>query len=331
MMIRSIAVKLSALYLLIIMVISIGFSVAIYNISAREIVRSTPNTVMFKPITLMQDGVDIKSFRDEWLAASQNALRYKLIWLNIGTLIVGAGLSYFLARRTLRPIEEAFVAQGRFTADASHELRTPLTAMRTSIEVGLRNPKLTLRDSKLLMQGTLEEIQKLSNLANGLLKLTRATGQQQAEQVIDISKVLEESNSQLKLAAANKDITVVLPKNTMQVLGDAISLKELFVILLDNAIKYSGQHTTIDVTARQQNRTAIIAVSDQGRGIKASDVPHIFDRFYRADSSRSRDHIEGYGLGLPIAESIAEAHDGSIEVKSTPGEGSTFTVRLPLA
>jgi signal transduction histidine kinase len=317
------------------MALSIGFSVAIYNISVREIVRSTPQGLSFKPIAVVQgpNGLDIKTFRDEWLAASQSALLGKLVWLNIGTLVVGAAVSYALARRTLKPIEEAFIAQGRFTADASHELRTPLTAMRTSLEVGLRNPKMTLKDSKQLMRGTLDEIQKLSTLANGLLKLTRSDGQEMPKDEVDISIVLEESKHQLQLAADNKHITIttIPAEGPILVAGDAISLKELVVILLDNAIKYSDEQTMITLSAVEQGKQAVITVEDQGQGIKASDIPHIFDRFYRADTSRSRDHIEGYGLGLPIAQSIAQAHGGTISVKSTPSDGSTFIVSLPLA
>lgn len=333
-MIRSVAIKLSLLYLAIVMALSIGFSVAIYNISAHEIIRNTP-VALDGPHGLYSgttERLDFENFRDELLNASQHSLQQKLILLNVVTLIIGAAVSYALARRTLQPIEDAFEAQGRFTADASHELRTPLTAMRTTIEVGLRNPKLTLGQSKTLMQGTLEEIQKLSTLATGLLKLTRQRSGEMPSDPVNLATIAAEAMAQLALAASNKQIKIDNQTHKLTVLGDALSIKEVVVILLDNAIKYSGPDTTITLRTQAQNKFGTISVADQGEGIKASDLPHIFDRFYRADASRSRDHsVEGYGLGLSIAKNIADAHDGAIDAESTVGKGSIFTLKIPLA
>lgn len=329
-MIHSVALRLSLFYLAIIMALSIGFSLVIYRVSADELGKVVQPP---KDIVTMVD----EPWRSNFVAArlaqsemSRNNLRGNLIFLNIGTLLLGAIGSYALARRTLQPIEEAFEAQGRFTADASHELRTPLTAMQTSIEVGLRNPNLTLKNSKELLQGTLEEVGKLSRLSNGLLKLTR-NAQDMPKKPVSLPDIAKETILQLELAASQKKITLTNTVPKLTVWGDDISLKEVLVILVDNAIKYSGAHTTVTISGRQQGKLAFIMVQDQGQGIKASDTVHIFDRFYRADSSRSRDRSEGYGLGLSIAKKIAEAHGGNIEVKSTPGEGSTFTVKLPLA
>jgi two-component system sensor histidine kinase CiaH len=329
-MMQSVAVRLTLFYLAIIMALSIGFSVMIYRLSYREMVRSLPQGGV---IRLLEPGsfTDFAELRSRQIEESDRRLRTNLVLLNIGTLIVGAALSYGLARRTLRPIEEAFEAQGRFTADASHELRTPLTAMQTTIEVGLRNPKLTLRESKELLSGTLDEVKKLSSLSNGLLKLTRSNGRDIPKRRVRMNKVAEDAVAQLELAAKNKGIAVVNNVGGQVVLGDDISLKELIVILLDNAIKYSGSGTKITLQSRSQGKYVYVMVSDEGAGMKATDVMYIFDRFYRADQSRSRDRVEGYGLGLPIAKQIAEMHAGTIDVKSKLGEGSTFTVKLPLA
>jgi signal transduction histidine kinase len=131
--------------------------------------------------------------------------------------------------------------------------------------------------------------------------------------------------------ASQKLITVVNQVEDFQIVGDKASLVELLVILIDNAIKYSEPKTTIKLTTRKSNQFVSLAVTDHGQGIKASDLPHIFDRFYRADFSRSKTKTNGYGLGLSIAKKIVDAHGGKIEAKSTLGKGSTFVVRLPLA
>jgi signal transduction histidine kinase len=272
----------------------------------------------------------LETVRLEQVATARHNLMSNLIMLNIGTLAIGAVISYGLARKTLQPIEEAFEAQGRFTADASHELRTPLTAMQTSIEVGLRNPKLTLAGSKELLQSMLDEVQKLGSLTNGLLKLTRNNGQDMPRQPVNLADIAAEAVSQLELTATQKHIQLENIVEQLTVPADGVSIKEALVILLDNAIKYSTADTTITLTGKQHGRFALLSVIDQGQGIKATDMAHIFERFYRADSSRSRDRVEGYGLGLSIAQKIAQAHGGSLEAKSRPGEGSIFTLKLPL-
>ena len=328
-MMRSAAVRLTLFYLAIIMALSIGFSISIYRISDRELNRSLPHDLINGPFVVNTDD-SFEQFRQQRLQEGRANLRNNLILLNVGTLALGAMVSYALARRTLEPIEEAFEAQGRFTADASHELRTPLTAMQTTIEVGLRNPKLTLPQSKKLLEDTLDEVKKLSSLSNGLLKLTRRNGQDIPKERVKLKEVTAQSISQLQLAAKNKKISLQDEVGNQEVLGDAVSLKELTVILLDNAIKYSGEDTTVTVSSALRGKFVELSVADHGVGMKEIDKQHIFDRFYRAESSRSRDHhVEGYGLGLSIAQNIAEAHNGTIDVQSKLGEGSVFTVKLP--
>jgi len=328
-MIHSAVVRLTLFYLAIIMALSIGFSLVIYRISSEELTRTvkTPGVISFLDRQTVR--TEFEDFRDMQLQESNRKLQQNLVLLNAGTLALGAIVSYALARRTLQPIEEAFEAQGRFTADASHELRTPLTAMQTSIEVGLRNPKLTLAGSKALLTSMLDEVKKLSSLSNGLLKLTRSDNGHFPKEPVVLQEVAAEAVAQLQLAAGNKDITVHNDVQAQQVLGDALSLKEALVILLDNAIKYSPSNTTMTVASRRQGKQVLLSVADHGQGIKAMDLEHIFDRFYRADSSRSRHQVEGYGLGLAIAQKIAEAHGGTITVQSSLGEGSTFTIKLP--
>ena len=126
-----------------------------------------------------------------------------------------------------------------------------------------------------------------------------------------------------------KKISLKTDIKDLAVHGDRDSLVDLVSILLDNAIKYSSKNGQVSLSVGKKDKSAVLIVKDNGQGIRAVDLPHIFDRFFRADSSRSKDSSDGYGLGLAIARKIADLHDASLEVKSTVGKGSTFTVRLP--
>jgi signal transduction histidine kinase len=313
------------------MVLSLVFSTILYRISTNELDRGLRHPPPSVRVVGLDGPITYEQYRQAQLDESRVRLKIRLVLFNLGTLAIGGGLSYMLARRTLEPIEEAMEAQGRFISDASHELRTPLTAMQTQVEVGLRNPKLKLPEAKELLKSTLEEVGKLRDLSNGLLRLTRSNGKDMPKQPVDLAKVASESINQLETAAKVKDISIDNKVEKVVVLGDHQSLKELVVILLDNALKYSNENTAITLSAAQTPKQAILQVTDQGRGIKALDLEHIFERFYRADTSRSKERVEGYGLGLSIAMKIVEAHQGSIEASSKLGEGSTFTVKFPLA
>ena len=328
--------KLTLFYVLIVMVISVGFSVAIYQISSEElgrglgrqtgILRDFPMNVPTSRNPIIQDLENIKL---QQLEESSNHLQRNLIYFNLLILILSFIISYFLAKRTLKPIEEAMGAQNRFTADASHELKTPLTAMRTEIEVSLRDKGLKISDAKKLLGSNLEEIAKLESLSNALLKLTKLEEEIKLEfKELALSEIITEAFEKVESLAADKNIEFETKFKEVPVRGDRQSLVELFVILLDNAIKYSPKKSKISINIKQEKKHATVSIKDRGIGIKASDLPHIFERFYRADQSRSKEKTDGYGLGLSIAKRIVELHDGEISAKSSPGKGSEFIVKL---
>ena len=331
-MFRSATFRLTLWYLLIIMVISVVFSVAIYEVSTRELRASLRRqAVIYQSLPWYQNGAPdypVQSL-DQQLAAAQNRLRVNLVLLNLAILVGAGGAGYFLARRTLRPIESALDAQSRFTADASHELRTPLTAMRTEIEVALRDTKMAPDQARGLLASNLEEITKLEVLSAGLLKLAQHAGSLPLEPC-STETVAAAAVGRLDKALEQRHIIIDNQVKDIKVLGDQQSLVDLIAILLDNAIKYSPPKSTIELASGIRGRQGYISVQDQGQGISASDVPHIFDRFYRADTSRNKEQTSGYGLGLSIAKQIVEAHKGSIEVRTVAGKGSTFSVLLPL-
>jgi signal transduction histidine kinase len=197
--------------------------------------------------------------------------------------------------------------------------------------VALRNKSLNVAESKELLSSNLEEISKLEALSNGLLKLAQHDQNKLPKETVEVKPVIASAVARLDTVMKQREMKLKQQLTDFKVTGDSESLVELLVVLLDNAIKYSEPKTTVTISTRTHGHYGYLSVADQGRGIKASEIPHVFERFYRADDSRSKTQTDGYGLGLSIAQKVAEAHDGVISVQSTPGKGSTFTLKLRLA
>lgn len=331
------SVRLAAFYLGIIMLISLFFSVNIYQLSIGEFDRG------FHPPTATEDGgpnfnmlpprlrTQFIQQQDYIYQEAKDRVFNRLVATNIFILVGGGALSYYLARRTLRPIEEAHAAQSRFTADASHELRTPIAAMQSEIEVTLMDPKLTLGKTKKVLVSNLEELVKLTALTEGLLKMAQLENGEMPTTEFAVSEATQAAVSRVLPAAEAKRINVLSDDNTdVKVNGDQAGLTEAIVVLLDNAIKYSPEKSEVNLKVETSKSSVLIHVIDKGMGIKPQDINHIFERFYRADSARTKSETEGYGVGLAIAKNIVELHGGQISVESQPKKGSTFTIELPL-
>jgi len=240
---------------------------------------------------------------------------------------LAAVLNQMIAR-----LDESFQNTARFTADASHELRTPLTIIRGELEAILLDRKLEpdLRDS---LASLLEEAERLVRIVESLFALSRLdSGEAQTERVrFDLAKLAETTAEQMCLLAEVKHIDLVYEtSHCVEIEGDRSRLKQVVVNLLDNAIKYTPEHGRVSLAVRSQNGSALLEVSDTGPGVSETALPHLFERFYRADEVRSRE-IGGAGLGLSIVQSICAAHGGSASAANTPPSGSRFTVELPLA
>lgn len=230
-------------------------------------------------------------------------------------------------------LEEAFSRITRFTADASHELRTPVALVRTTAEISLRRSRSEAEYREALSQ-ILSESERTSALVEKLMQLARAdAGFEFLERVrVDLAGCLAEVCRAGRTLAEEKGIIFQeeLPKAEIFIAGDPHALHRVFLILIDNAIKYTSTGGRVAVSLTADAQSAIVQIQDTGIGMGAEDLPHIFERFYRADKARSREQ-GGAGLGLSIARWITEAHGGSIQVQSTPGSGSVFKVRLPLS
>jgi heavy metal sensor kinase len=232
----------------------------------------------------------------------------------------------------LERIEGAFRRVTEFTADASHELRTPIALVRTTAELALRKRR-TEGDYRGALEEILNEAERTTGLIENLLTLARAdAGKAQMERSpLDAASLLLEAGEQARKLAAQKEISFThYPLDPgPQILGDAGALRRLLLIVLDNAVKYTPPGGSVTLAGRTEGHRLHVEVRDSGLGIAAADLPHIFERFYRADKSRSRDS-GGAGLGLSLAKWIAGAHGGEIFVESALGKGSVFRLVFPL-
>jgi heavy metal sensor kinase len=229
-------------------------------------------------------------------------------------------------------LERAFRRISEFTADASHELRTPVALMRTRTEIALRKPRSETEYRETIVR-IHTELERTSVLIENLMTLARADSGSQTVQLtsLDMNEVLQEIWEPARLLANENSIHYeqTLPKTPVLVSGNAALLRRLILILIDNAVKYTQREGRISVVLDARDDAAVTEIHDNGIGISSSDLPHIFERFYRSDASRSRES-GGTGLGLSIANWIADAHKGEISVASTIGKGSVFQVRIPL-
>jgi signal transduction histidine kinase len=332
---KSATLRLTAWYVLIIMVISVIFSLVLYQGATRELDRASMRETSYfddAPIFIPYNVNAFNNFRTQQIHSAKRNVARNLVTVNFVILLLGGGASYFLALKTLKPIEDALESQNRFTADASHELRTPLASMKTELEVALRDQNLALEESKKILKSNLEEVEKLEKLSTGLLKLAQNGNSMDPKsfQKVSLKKVIEEAQFKMKKPAETKNITLESTGVNAEIRGDEWSLTEVISILLDNAIKFSKEKSKVVITSGSEGKYGTIKVQDFGAGIEAKHISHLFDRFYRAETSRAKTTEGGYGLGLSIAKKIVDAHHGKIEVTSELGKGSIFTVRLPL-
>lgn len=296
-------------------------------------------------------------------------LRNLLIGIDLAMVLVASGVGYLLARAALRPInrvtqaaraiglsqrldrrlqpysyrdeigeliatfnqmldrlDSASRAQRRFVSDASHELRTPLTTIRGNVEM-LRKGKLGPADQVDSLTDISDEADRMSRIIAGLLALARADAGRKIEcALVNLDNLVQDVYRQARVLAP-PDVTVELGTvEPVEALADADYLRQLLLILIENALKYNRPGGSVRISLAREGDWLRIEVSDTGAGIAPADLPHVFERFYRSSTARP---IDGTGLGLALAQWIAEQHGGLVEGTSVLGQGSTFTFRLP--
>lgn len=241
-------------------------------------------------------------------------------------------VSWFLSRWLVRPVEEGWQRQQQFVADASHELKTPLTVMLADADILLAHSGETVESQRQWVEYIRQEGLRMKGLVQDLLFLARgdAGGRERPRETVSLSELCESSVLSFDPVAFERGLTLesrIAPG--VSVIGSGEDLRRLCAILLDNACKYCEEGGAVTVTLTKPGQ-GLLTIHNTGAPIPAEAQPHLFERFYRADAARSRD-AGGYGLGLSIAAAIVEDHRGKIAVRSESGEGTAFTVTLPLA
>lgn len=332
-MFRSAVFKLTAVFLAIVMAITIGFSAILYNLAVQELQRGFQNQYVqwlteYAPYGLRQPGNPAAE-----LAERSNHILTQILYFNLLVFVFTGIASYLLARRVLRPIERAHEQQKRFTADVSHELRTPLTALSMDTEVTLLDKQASKAQLRQTLAGNLEEAKRMESLVNNLLQLASLEANQLRTDFsrITLQDVAQNAIAMIAKSAETKKIAIVTELKPGHIFGNSDSLTQLVAILLENAIKYSRAGSAVYVRTEVAGHTAKISIQDSGVGIPPEALPHIFDRFYRADSARSTKEHKGFGLGLSLAKLIADVHNAEIILSSIPDQGTEAQVLLPAA
>ena len=296
--------KLTFMYASILCFVSIIFSTIIYS--------NTVNSFNIRPIKSVQSEAIIK--RDNEI---KKEMLFHLIVLDNIIIILGTIGSYFLSKKTLKPIEENLNLQMEFISNASHELKTPITVITMENEVLLREKNHSKEELLHQIKSNLEEVTSLSKLVNILLELAR--NNKITLEKIKVIDVVNNACDKLKILSKKKNITILNNIDNLKILANKDILEEVIVIILDNAIKYSDKNTTIKIYSKNSK----IFIEDEGIGIKEKDLKYIFDRFYRADKSHS---TEGYGLGLSLAKHLTEKMKLKISAYNNKEKGSTFVI-----
>jgi len=292
------------------------------------VIDGTPVRVLSELFTATNGSYLIQVIGDR--TNEQRTLSVLVAVLGGGSLLVLAValiVGYVLSGRALVPIRESMRRQREFAADASHELRTPLTIVRTSLEHLKRHPDATVAT----LGGTIDDIDagasRLTDLVDQLLLLARTdSGGVDIEKVpVDLAEAALEAVEGLAAVATSRSAEVELDVEPVELHGDPARLRQLVSLLLDNALRHGPVGQTIQVRIRATPAGAKLDLVDQGPGIESADLPHLFERFYRAGNAPPG----GTGLGLAIAQWIVDRHGGSIRASNLPGGGACFSVSLP--
>lgn len=269
-------------------------------------------------------------------SAEVTASMWGQVWVTLAITVGALGAFYvisrYLAGRTVEPVERAWEQQRQFVADASHELKTPITVILTNSNILLSHPQDTVAEQKKWVEYTRDEARRMGELVDDMLFLAKTDAQREERPLVPVDLAETVWSAFLPLEPVAFEAGVALDSavaDGLTVRGRADQLRRLVTILLDNAVKYAGEGGKVRLTLESEGRTALLTVHNTGEPIPPEHLPHLFERFYRADTSRARS-TGGCGLGLSIAYAIAQGHGGALTVESGQ-PGTSFTLRLPLA
>ncbi len=316
-------VRLTAYYTAGVFCILVAFSALVYFLFSANIEATLEER--------NEQGEALIAFGDEspLHEVAENLLNI-LIFSDIVLLFLTVCVSYLLARKTLAPLLESYQKQKRFVADAAHEIRTPLSVLKAGSELLLRQERSVTEYKHFLVESQ-DEIDRLTTLSNDLLHLALSSETQVFnKERFSLSEICLMQCERIIPYASQNDVTVrrqISNDVTMEGIRDDIA--RLILNMLKNAIDYNTKGGVVTLTLARENSNIVLTIADTGIGIAAKDIPHIFDRFYKADTARVQKEVTGSGLGLSIVKEILARHNGKVEVQSILQKGTTFTFRFP--
>ena len=294
------------------------------------------NTVMMTSKKISSDSGEQIIFVGKDVTALYSGLEkatYAQVFLGVVALLIASGIGYFMAGRALVPLKDAYERQKQFAADASHELRTPLAVVMASADLLLADPSIENPFLRQVLEDLKSEVKKMTDLVSELLMVARSDNNALKVKIqrVDLTEILEQVVRMMKPIAEKKNILLIGEEfRSVLVNCDEQKIKQLAIILVDNAIKYTTSGGSVLVRFESADDVkAVFSVADSGIGITEEDLGKVFERFYRVDKARSRE-MGGNGLGLAIASEIVKLHEGKISVASRLGEGTKFTVELKI-
>ncbi len=271
------------------------------------------------------------AFADAGTVLPWQSLAWMLVGIGVCTLGAFFAISIFFSRWAFKPVEASWKAQQQFTADASHELKTPLTVILANMQILQSHPEDTIASQSQWIESTQTEGEHMRQMINDMLDLAKPEAMRTPKVLsdIDLTDLLEGDALQFESVAFERGIDLHMDiQQGVHLKGDVMRLHRLTSTLIDNACKYADEGGRVDVRLSSDSREMRLTVHNTGAIIAPEDLPHVFDRFYRADKARTRES-GSYGLGLAIARDVAREHGGDIVATSAEGEGTTFTVTLP--
>ncbi len=304
--------RLTAQYVLVVALVVLGFSLFLFQ-SVRSNLQDASN-----------DDFSGAVQRTQFVDSTLSSFAFDLILADAVILTLAAWLSYVLAGRTLRPIQEAMEAQKTFTANASHELRTPLAVMKSEIEVATRDHAATTDSYRRVLESNLEEISRMSSIVEDLLILARSDAHQgYTHSMLDLVETANGVISKMKSLASQKGLALIttVSHDPIVMRGNRLALERALMNLIQNSIEHTPSGGTITVSISRDDTGNILTVTDTGSGIGEHDLSHVFERFYKGDRAG------GTGLGLPIVKEIVTQHGGEINIESVGG--TTVAIVFP--
>ena len=331
-MFKSAVYKLTIFYVILAISISLIFSSVLFYFAHNELQEGL--TKQYAELTIKDGDTSIQHYGvlNKELNHASNKLLLIFIYLNLGVLILAALIGYLLAKRTLKPIQRSLMNQTHFAEEASHELKTPLAAIKASSEAELMTNSKNIKSYRKLLKANIKDIDKLQELINYLLEIAREGDIGHLnKQEINIKNIFNEALSVIQIKARPKKIIFKNKIKSIVFEADPVAIKQLLLIVLDNAIKYSSKDQEIEINTHSAKQELTISIKDHGIGIDKKDLKHVFERFFQANKNKASDlPIDGLGLGLYIAKEIVRRHSGTINIDSHQGNNSGTTIKINL-